>query len=113
MQTNYELALNEFRDASAHVRLCFAQVAEARELQIIADSKHKLASIGLAEAQARLDRADKALSAAREAPPQTQPVGLPLPRVTQAEIDQMAEPAWNGGGAPSTIDAQNAGIGIG
>lgn len=106
MQTNYELALNEFRDASANVRLCFGQVAEARELQIIADSKHKIASSALADAQARLDRADKALAEAREAPPQV------MPRVTQIKIDGLAEPPWNGA-APTTIDAQGAGIGIG
>lgn len=104
MQTTYELALNEFRDASANVRLCFGQVAEARELQIIADSKHKLASNALADAQARLDRADAALAAAREAPPQV------MPRVTQADIDGLAEPAWNGSAAVA-IDDQPLRIG--
>lgn len=68
MQTTYQAALDEFRDASAAVRQAFGKVSEARELQIIADSQHKAASIALGEAQARMDAADKGLAAAREVP---------------------------------------------
>jgi hypothetical protein len=66
MQTNtYELALNEFRDASAAVRRAFGAVAEARELQIIADSQHRQACNDHAEAVRRLETADRALMDAR------------------------------------------------
>ena len=101
MQTSYELALNEFRDASAAVRRAFGAVAEARELQIIADSQHKTASNVLLEAQARLDRADADLQRSREVQPAPEVVDLPveappLGRVTQADIDALANPSWNG-----------------
>lgn len=97
MSTTYETALNEFRDASAEVRRFFGAVSEARELQIIADSQHKQASNALADAQARLDRADKALSAARAQP---EPVFASF-------RDPM--PAANG----VNLDAADAGISIG
>jgi DNA-directed RNA polymerase subunit K/omega len=118
MQTTYEIALNEFREASAIVRRAFGAVSEARELQIIADSQHKAASIALGEAQARMDAADKALTYAREAP-------KPAPTHTTAEVDDVtkakpapvfasfrdvdAPPVPNG----AVIDAQADGIGIG
>lgn len=118
MQTTYELALNEFRDASAAVRRAFGSVTAAREAQIIADAQHKTASNELADAQSRLDRADKALAAAREgqgaelasaASIATQTVSASTPRVTQADIDALEPgPLTNG-----SIDAQAAGIGIG
>ena len=102
MQTTYELALNEFRDASAAVRRAFGAVAEARELQIIADSQHRRACNEHAEAVRRLETADAALMEARQAPTPTAspnaPTAPPEPvaRVTQAEVDALAEPAWNG-----------------
>ena len=99
MQTTYELALNEFRDASANVRRQFGAVAEARELQIIADSQHKAASNGLADAQDRLDRADRALTAAREVPKTTPAIEAnDEPPATQATISRLfgADPAANG-----------------
>lgn len=100
MQTTYELALNEFRDASAAVRRAFGAVAEARELQIIADSQHRRACNEHAEAVRRLEAADAALMEAREAPkaepgpPPAEPA--PLPRVTQADIDALSAPLPNG-----------------
>lgn len=112
MQTTYELALNEFRDASAAVRRAFGSVTAAREAQIIADAQHKTASNELADAQSRLDRADKALAAARErqgvqqAPEAVAPALTP--RVTQADIDALDPPTPNG-----SIDAQAAGLAIG
>jgi hypothetical protein len=95
MQTTYELALNEFRDASAAVRRAFGAVAEARELQIIADSQHRRACNEHAEAVRRLEAADAALMEARSPNAPTAPPE-PVARVTQAEVDAMAEPAWNG-----------------
>lgn len=95
MQTTYELALNEFRDASAAVRRAFGAVAEARELQIIADSQHRRACNEHAEAVRRLEAADAALMEARSPIATTAPPE-PVARVTQAEVDAMAEPAWNG-----------------
>ena len=121
MQTTYEIALNEFREASAIVRCAFGAVSEARELQIIADSQHKAASIALGEAQARMDAADKALSAAREAPkpaPTPDPVFASFhdPKPGQVTAEHQAKAAGpfadikpNG----AVIDAQADGIGIG
>lgn len=115
MQTTYETALNEFRDASAAVRRAFGAVAEARELQIIADSQHKHASNAHADAVSRLERADAALTQARAAPAGEvydatgEKPATAAPRVTQAEIDALEPgPLTNG-----SIDAQAAGIGIG
>lgn len=98
--TTYELALNEFRDASAAVRLAFGQVCDARELQIIADSQHKTASLGHAKAMSRLELAEAALMRAREAPsvvaiPPPAPTATPE-RVTQADIDTLSAPIPNG-----------------
>jgi hypothetical protein len=84
--TTYELALNEFRDASAAVRRAFGAVAEARELQIIADSQHRRACNEHAEAVRRLDAADAGLMEARQAP-------VPAPT---AELYAFAAPAPNG-----------------
>lgn len=107
MQTSYELALNEFRDASAAVRQAFGHVCETREIQIIADSNHKVASQRHADAMNRLAHAEAVLMEARDAPkadaakgeaidpPAAPPAPPPLPRVTQAEIDAMANPSWN------------------
>jgi len=67
MTTDYETALNEFRDASAAVRLAFGAITQARELQIIADSQHNAAHVAHAQAVARLDAADNALRVSREA----------------------------------------------
>lgn len=122
--TTYETALNEFRDASAAVRRAFGAVAEARELQIIADSQHRHASNAHADAVSRLERADAALTQARAAPTGevydatgekpataatfTTTVGGVAARVTQADIDALGAPLTNG-----SIDAQEAGIGIG
>ena len=92
MPTTYELALTEFRDASAAVRLAFGKIAEARELQIIADSQHRRASNEHAEAVRRLEAADGALMAARETPAEA------APRVTQADIDGI-EPTGMGNGS--------------
>lgn len=114
MQTTYETALNEFRDASAAVRRAFGAVAEARELQIIADSQHRHASNAHADAVSRLERADAALTQARAAPADplaiihNEPEKFTPPRVTQAEIDALGGPLTNG-----SIDAQEAGLGIG
>jgi hypothetical protein len=67
--TNHSACLNEFRDASAAVRLAFAALSEAREIQIIANRTHADAGREYAAAQTRLDAADAALQAARaEAP---------------------------------------------
>lgn len=130
--TTYETALNEFRDASAAVRRAFGAVAEARELQIIADSQHRHASNAHADAVSRLERADAALTQARAAPTGSQAQADPyhnallprepragevydatgetpaMPRVTQADIDAIGAPLTNG-----SIDAQEAGLGIG
>lgn len=67
--TNHEACLNEFRDASAAVRLAFAELSEAREVQIIANRKHADCNQAYVEAQARLDAADAALLAVRAEPP--------------------------------------------
>lgn len=85
MQTDYQAAIEEFREASADVRRAFGAVAEARERQIIANSQHAAASNALVEAQARLERADAALMQAREAQSSPQPSA----RVTQADIDAI------------------------
>jgi hypothetical protein len=67
--TNHSACLNEFRDASAAVRLTFAALSEAREVQIIANRTHADANEAYIAAQARLDAADAALIAVRaEAP---------------------------------------------
>ena len=67
--TNHSQCLNEFRDASAAVRLAFAALSEAREIQIIANRTHADAGREYAAAQTRLEAADAALQAARaEAP---------------------------------------------
>lgn len=96
MQTSYELALNEFRDASAAVRRAFGAVAEARELQIIADSQHRRACNEHAEAVRRLEAADAALMEARSPNAPTAPPE-PVARVTQADAGSAtSEPAWNG-----------------
>jgi hypothetical protein len=67
--TNHEACLNEFRDASAAVRLTFAALSEAREVQIIANRAHADANEAYVSAQSRLDAADAALLSARTAPP--------------------------------------------
>ena len=67
--TNHSQCLNEFRDASAAVRMTFAALSEAREVQIIANRTHADANEAYISAQARLDAADAALIAVRaEAP---------------------------------------------
>jgi hypothetical protein len=67
--TNHEQCLNEFRDASAAVRLAFAALSEAREIQIIANRAHADCNQAYVEAQSRLDAADAALLSARAEPP--------------------------------------------
>jgi hypothetical protein len=67
--TNHEACLNEFRDASAAVRLAFAALSEAREVQIIANRAHADCNEAYVSAQSRLDAADAALLAARAEPP--------------------------------------------
>lgn len=66
--TNHSACLNEFRDASAAVRLTFAALSEAREIQIIANRAHADANEAYVLAQARLDAADAALIAVRAEP---------------------------------------------
>jgi hypothetical protein len=66
--TNHEQCLNEFRDASAAVRLAFAALSEAREVQIIANRAHADANEAYVSAQSRLDAADAALLAVRAEP---------------------------------------------
>jgi hypothetical protein len=66
--TNHEACLNEFRDASAAVRLAFAALSEAREVQIIANRAHADANEAYVSAQSRLDAADAALLSARAEP---------------------------------------------
>jgi hypothetical protein len=61
MPTPYEQALNEFKDASAAVRLAFGAHSEARAAQIIANRNHASASDAYLAAQDRLSRADDAL----------------------------------------------------
>lgn len=69
MTTKYETALNEFRDASAAVRLAFAALSEAREIQILANRGHDAANRVHIAATARLDAADAALRSVQpEAP---------------------------------------------
>jgi hypothetical protein len=80
-KTAYEIALNEFRDASADVRLAFGAVAETREKQILANRAHTGASEWHARAVARLDAADKALRDVETAAP------------TPADIDVGAKSA--------------------
>jgi hypothetical protein len=63
--TNHSQCLNEFRDASAAVRLAFAALSEAREVQIIANRAHADCNQAYVEAQSRLDAADAALLAVR------------------------------------------------
>ena len=130
MQTTYEIALNEFREASAIVRRAFGAVSEARELQIIADSQHKAASIALGEAQARMDAADKALAAAREAPAAKLEPATILPLEAAKPVHVFAsfrdplddaldaigianEKARQAAANGTVIDAQADGIGIG
>jgi hypothetical protein len=104
MQTTYEFALNEFRDASAAVRRAFGAVAEARELQIIADSQHRQACNDHAEAVRRLETADLALMDARSpaAPtPTPTPTPTPEPRDDTASASSISrlfasDPAANG-----------------
>jgi hypothetical protein len=101
MQTNtYELALNEFRDASAAVRRAFGAVAEARELQIIADSQHRQACNDHAEAVRRLETADRALMDARS-PAAPTPTPTPEPRDDTASASSISrlfasDPTANG-----------------
>jgi len=80
MPTKYELALNEFRDASAEVRRSFNMLSEAREAQILANRGHGAASELYAKATARLDAADQALQAVRPEAP------------TPADIDVTMKP---------------------
>lgn len=69
MKTSYETCLDEFRDASAAVRLTFAALSEAREIQILANRGHTAATDAYADAKTRLEAADAALQAVRaEAP---------------------------------------------
>lgn len=67
--TTYTDALNEFREASAAVRLAFSAKAEAREKQIIANAADTDATAKLMAAQDRLEAADRALQTARAEPP--------------------------------------------
>jgi len=82
--TNHEQSLNEFRDASAQVRLTFAALSDAREVQIIANRAHMAANEAYKAAQARLEAADVALQAARAEPP------------TPADIDVTRNPVMFG-----------------
>jgi hypothetical protein len=86
--TNHEACLNEFRDASAAVRLAFAALSEAREVQIIANRAHADCNQAYVEAQARLDAADAALLAVR--------ADAPAP----ADIDTTRLPTF---GVPSSF----------
>lgn len=108
MQTAYQIALDEFREASAAVRRAFGAVSEARELQILANSQHATASTALLDAQARLEKADSALMRAREAQVYA-PVNGSGP-VTQAEIDAI-EP--NPAAPSAVIEADPAELGVG
>lgn len=82
--TNQELAIAEFRDASAAVRLAFSARDQAREAQIIANRRWDDACKALQIAQDRQDRADDALrsvDAEAKAP---------------ADIDASRQPVMNG-----------------
>lgn len=61
MPTPYEQALNEFKDASAAVRLAFGAQCEDRAAVIIANRNYAASSDAYQAAQDRLDRADAAL----------------------------------------------------
>ena len=62
-------AIAEFREASAALRRAYGARDEAREAQIIADTRMALAAVNLSDAQARLHAADVALQSARAEPP--------------------------------------------
>ena len=82
--TNHSACLNEFRDASAAVRMTFAALSEAREVQIIANRTHADANEAYISAQARLDAADAALIAVRAEAP------------AAADIDVTRQPVFSG-----------------
>ena len=81
MKTAYEVCIDEFRDASAALRVTFAALSEAREAQILANRGHAAASDAYDAAKARLEAADAALQAVRAEPP------------APADIDTTAKPA--------------------
>jgi hypothetical protein len=92
---NHEQSLNEFRDASAQVRLTFAALSDAREVQIIANRSHMAANEAYKAAQARLEAADIALQAARAEPPTPADIDVTRPTIVEATIANGAEGgAW-------------------
>ena len=80
MQTAYQLALDEFKDASAAVRVAFGAQAEARSAQIVANRNYTAATDAYTAATDRLARADDALIMVRDEPP------------TPADIDVTRQP---------------------
>jgi hypothetical protein len=89
---NHEQSLNEFRDASAQVRLAFATLSDAREVQIIANRAHTTANEAYKAAQARLEAADIALQAARAEPPT--PADIDVTRVYATVTNGAADEAF-------------------
>jgi hypothetical protein len=84
MKTAYELALDEFKDASAAVRVAFAAHAEARAAQIIANRNYTSASEAYGAATIRLAKADDSLTIVKEEPP------------VPADIDVSRSPLMDG-----------------
>jgi hypothetical protein len=69
MSTAYQTALDEFKDASAAVRVTFGAQAEARSAQIIANRNYTAATDAYLAATDRLARADDALMMAKDEAP--------------------------------------------
>ena len=94
MPTPYETALNEFRDASAAVRLAFGAHAEARAAQIIANRNYDAASDAYSAAMDRLGNADENLIMAKDEPPVPADIDVtrqPIQFVIEPEL--VSEPA--------------------
>jgi hypothetical protein len=80
MKTAYELAIDEFKDAAAAVRVAMSAHADARAAQITANRNYQIAADGLQSAQDRQARADDALMMAKPEAP------------TPPDIDVTAKP---------------------
>lgn len=101
----HAVRLNEFREANADLRKCFAAESETREAQILANLAHAEASRRLMAAQERVHAADDALNN----PPAVAVATLTLaPARTGDEIASLAASLTNG-----HIRADPADMGIG
>lgn len=104
MKTAYQLALDEFKDASAAVRVAFAAHAEARAAQIIANRDYAAATDAYTAAQDRLARADDALTMVKDEPEAPADIDATRPHPTfGVPFNQMFNGTYGGAAGVVTV----------